>query len=139
MFSPGPAYHPAQRYQKRPFSRLSLSAWPVQLCSRVMGGSAGASSRPSQLVAEMSGRRVPRPTHLCHKQAWGQKGDCRELRSGWTRGHTASDLLTPKVGLWPLERPSGELTFCSSFGGGWVLRLPAQMSCWGRHSLRKEI
>lgn len=34
------------------------------------------------------------------------------------REHTACDLLTLKVGLWPLERSSGELIFCSSLGGG---------------------
>lgn len=34
------------------------------------------------------------------------------------RGHAACGFLTLKVGLWPLERPSGELTFWSSLGVG---------------------
>lgn len=57
----------------------------------------------------------------------GEQGvDCRELRIPWA----LCDRLTPNIGLWPLERPSGGLTLCSSSGRG-CLRVPAQVASWG--------
>lgn len=52
---------------------------------------------------------------------------------------TCCDLLTLKVVLWSLERPRGELTFCSSSEGGGSLRASAQMARWRGDNHRRDM
>ena len=101
-------------YQKRPVS--CLRAWPAR-CSGVRRGSARASSA-EPAGCRMPGQSPPPPSPqpcLCHKPVGARTGGRLQ---GASRCMDPAAIFSPLAEVSPPERPSGELTFCSSFKAG---------------------